>query len=513
MTPKLPIGIQNLREMRTQGYAYVDKTPHIARLVDEGKYYFLSRPRRFGKSLLVDTLACAFAGERALFAGLYLDTHWDWERRYPVVRFDFGEGVLDSRERLEGKIRFQLDANAIEHEVNLDQTDSSSRFHQLIDAVARRVGERVVLLIDEYDKPILDNLEDPGRATVMREGLKNLYSVIKGLDAHLKFVLLTGVSKFSKVSLFSGLNNLKDITLDQRYATLCGYTQAELETTFAAYLDGVDLDMLQAWYNGYNFLGESVYNPFDVLLYLDQREFRPFWFETGTPNFLIERLRQRRVSLPDLTDRWLDAELLGSFDVDLIEPETLLFQAGYLTIHDRTFEFDSYRYRLGYPNKEVRISLPRAVLHRYVPDPMAQEQTRDRLGQALKQDDPDALYRALHAFFASIPHDWYRKNRLAEYEAYYASLVYCYFAALGVDVRPEEPSAHGQADLCIRYQHLIWLLEFKLDESGPDQALAQIKAKGYHHRFAGQSVTLIGIDFDRAQRNISGFAWERIVEP
>jgi len=264
MTSKLPIGIQSFHKLREGGHAYVDKTPLIVRLVDEGVYYFLSRPRRFGKSLLVDALACTFAGEQELFKGLYLEHHWDWSKHYPVVRFDFGEGVLDSRDRLDGKIRFQLDTNAAGYGLTLNETDVSNRFHELIDALARQAGQPVALLVDEYDKPILDNLEDPERATVMHEGLKNLYSVIKGLDAHLRFVLLTGVTKFSKVSLFSGLNNLEDIMLDPRAATLCGYTQTELETTFADYLGDLDLGAVRAWYNGYNFTGSAGLQPFVI---------------------------------------------------------------------------------------------------------------------------------------------------------------------------------------------------------------------------------------------------------
>lgn len=347
-------------------------------------------------------------------------------------------------------------------------------------------------------------------ARAMREGLRNFYSVIKGQDAHLRFVLLTGVSKFSKVSLFSGLNNLKDITLDPRYATLCGYTHEELTTVFAGWLDGVDAAQVHDWYNGYNFLGEAVYNPFDVLLYLDNREFRSYWFETGTPSFLFQVLERRQVTLAELDGVETDETILGSFDIDVIEPEALLFQTGYLTVQERRWEMSGYRYRLVYPNREVRLSLPRAQLQRYTPNPRQGQVARDRLAEALRRDDPDALHQALHAFFASIPHDWYRNSRLAEYEGYYASVVYCCFAALGVDVRPEEVSYRGQVDLAIRHEERVWLLEFKLDEiAGPDSALEQIKARGYHHRHAGQPVTLIGINFSRERRNISGFAWTR----
>ncbi len=507
---KLSIGLQNLREMRTQGYAYVDKTPFVIQLAEQGKYYFLARPRRFGKSLFVDTLAEAFAGSRELFEGLYLENHWDWSRSYPVLRFDFSTGILTDRTLLDTTLLSQVRANHEryglpwqEQPVHLALTDLVRKLHQT-------TGEPVVLLVDEYDKPILDNLQTPEQARVMREGLRNFYSVIKPLDPHLKFVLLTGVSKFSKVSLFSDLNNLKDMTLDPRVATLCGYTENELTTTFAEYLDGVDLDEVRRWYNGYNFLGEPVYNPFDILLYLDSRQFKPYWFESGTPTFLIELLRQRQFAIPTMDHYWASEDLLGAFDVEAIEPEALLFQTGYATIRESQQRPYGLRYRLGFPNEEVRISLPRAILRRYVPDRQAQQRAAEEVFEALAQDDPDRLHAALHAFFASIPHDWYRKNNLAGYEGYWASLVYCLFAGLGVETRAEEPTNQGQVDLVIQYQERIWLLEFKVDDGNDGQkALAQIKSKGYHQRYAGQSVTLIGIDFSRQQRNLSGFAWER----
>jgi hypothetical protein len=507
---KLPIGLQNLREMRTEGYAYVDKTPFVAQLAEQGKYYFLARPRRFGKSLFVDTLAEAFAGSRELFAGLYLESHWDWSCSYPVLRFDFSPGVLRSREELDQRITAQLDESAQRWSLTLTRDDIPSRFEELVLRLTETTGQPVVALVDEYDKPILDNLQTPEQARVMREGLRNFYSVIKRLDPHLKFVLLTGVSKFSKVSLFSDLNNLEDMTLDPRVATLCGYTENELTTTFAEHLDGVDLAEVRRWYNGYNFLGEPVYNPFDILLFLRHRQFKAYWFETGTPTFLIELLRRRQFVIPTLDGYWASEDLLGAFDVEAIEPEALLFQTGYATIHDTQQRPYGLRYRLGFPNEEVRISLPRAILRRYTPDRQAQQRAADEVFEALAQDDPDRLRAALHAFFASIPHNWYRKNDLAGYEGYWASLVYCTFAALGVETRAEEVSHRGQVDLVIQYQGRIWLLEFKVDDGNDGQkALEQIKSKGYHLRYAGQPVTLIGIDFSREQRNLSGFAWER----
>ncbi len=508
---KLPIGLQNLREMRTQGYAYIDKTPFVAQLAEQGKYYFLARPRRFGKSLFVDTLAEAFAGSRELFEGLYLEKHWDWGRSYPVLRFDFGRGEAHGPAALEDKIAYQINTQAEALGVPLTEAEIGNRFDQFILRLARAIGQPVVVLIDEYDKPILDNLGNPSLAQALREVLKNFYSVLKGVDAHLKFVLLTGVSKFSKVSLFSGLNNLEDLTLAPRMATLCGYTEPELTTTFAEHLNGVDLAEVRRWYNGYNFLGEPVYNPFDILLYLRHRQFKAYWFESGTPTFLIELMRQRQFTIPTLEGYWASEDLLGAFDVEAIEPEALLFQTGYATIHEAQQRPYGLRYRLGFPNEEVRISLPRAILRRYTPDQRAQQRTAEEVFEALEQNAPDRLRAALHAFFASIPHDWHRKNDLAGYEGYWASLVYCLFAALGVETRAEEATNRGQVDLVIQHQGRVWLLEFKVDEwSEGQRALAQIQSKGYHQRYAGQPVTLIGIDFSRDQRNLSGFAWERV---
>jgi len=508
---KLPIGIQTFREIREEGYCYVDKTPWIARMADEGKYYFLSRPRRFGKSLLVSTLAAAFAGQRELFTGLYLETHWDWSRCAPVIILDFGEGILDSRQRLDQRIRRMLDIQAEAQSIHLQQAEAGDRLEELILKLHAATGERVVVLVDEYDKPILDHLHLPERALELREGLRNLYSVLKTQDARLRFVLLTGVSKFSKVSLFSGLNNLKDITLDERFATLCGYTQCELESVFTEWLDGVDLTELRQWYNGYNFLGESVYNPFDVLLYLDSRQFGSYWFETGTPTFLINLLKTRRYNLASLDQLEVGETLLSSFDVGFIEPEVLLFQTGYLTIRDKIRQGGRIKYRLGYPNREVRMSLSDALLNHLAPDLQRKEQTQDRIYAALEADDPESLRQAFHTFFASIPHDWHRRNDIADYEGYWASIVYCYFAALGLTVLPEDVTNHGRIDLTILWSGRAYLLEFKVIElSGPGRTLQQIQDRRYFQKYAGQPMTLIGMEFSSVERNLVGFEWQRL---
>ncbi|NPA49074.1 MAG: AAA family ATPase, partial [Thermodesulfobacteria bacterium] len=292
---KLPIGIQSFEKIRSDNFYYVDKTPFVKRLVERGSgYYFLSRPRRFGKSLFLDTLRQAFLARRELFQGLYLENNWDWSVKYPVIYISFGAGVIEDEEDLLRDIFFILERQQEELGITCKHLDDYKNcFHELIIRTAEKYRQKVVVLVDEYDKPILDRIENKEIALKIREKLKNFYSVLKDADPYLKFVFITGVTKFSKVSLFSGLNNLKDITIHPEYATICGYTQSEFEHVFADRLKGLDLEEVKRWYNGYSWLGEPVYNPFDILLFLDFREFRPFWFETGTPTFLIKLLIEK----------------------------------------------------------------------------------------------------------------------------------------------------------------------------------------------------------------------------
>ncbi|MDP3423422.1 MAG: AAA family ATPase, partial [Burkholderiaceae bacterium] len=428
---KLPIGIQTFREIREEGHYYVDKTGFCLRLVCEGKYYFLSRPRRFGKSLLMDTLAELFEGNQALFEGLYAQDHWDWSQRYPVIRISFGGGVLQSRADLDDKVRELLHINQRALGITCTETSGRACFAELIRLAHETTGQRVVVLVDEYDKPMLDAITEPALARELRDGLRDLYSIIKDSDAHIRFAMLTGVSKFSKVSLFSGLNNLKDITIDERYSAICGYTDADLDTVFAAELPGLDRDEVRRWYNGYNWTGESVYNPFDALLLFDSRQFKPYWFETATPTFLVDVLKQRHAWLPELGRLQTDADLLSSFDVEHISLEALMFQAGYLTIGHVEQRFGEYRYLLRYPNHEVYKSLSNSLLYAWA-GPIEHiskiQRNKKGLGDVLMANDFAAMQQLFTAFYASIPHQWYTNNPIAQYEGYYASVFYAYFA-------------------------------------------------------------------------------------
>ena len=385
---KLPTGIQTFREIREDDCYYVDKTAFIRRLVDEGKHYFLSRPRRFGKSLFLDTLKELFEGSEALFQGLDVHGSWDWSVRHPVVRLDFSSGHFGEPGYVHTNLMTQLSAIEQRTGVGSDHATAPERFRHLIAALRERAGQRVVVLVDEYDKPILDALEKPEVARANRDYLRGLYSTIKFADAHIKFTLLTGVSKFSKVSLFSDLNNLVDITLEPEYSTLCGYTDADLDEVFAPELPGLDRDRIRDWYNGYGWLGEQkVYNPFDVLLLFRRRRFGAWWFETGTPTFLVDTLLARGVGSMELDGMRASDELLGAFDVDDIAPEALLFQTGYLTILDAEDVDGELLYRLGYPNREVRQSLNRSLLNALVPASSRRLAQGDGLREMLRAND------------------------------------------------------------------------------------------------------------------------------
>ncbi len=510
----LPIGISTFSEIIRNGYYYVDKTYFVHRLVSEGKYYFLSRPRRFGKSLFVDTLKEAFSGNCDLFSGLYLENNWEWSERFPVINISFGAGVIESRETLDKRLYNLLKRNSEDHGVRLQYDTIPDRFSELIRLISRKCGSPVAVLVDEYDKPILDNITHPEKAAEIREGLKNFYSVIKDNDAYLKFCLLTGVSKFSKVSLFSGLNNLVDISLDERYGDICGYTEKELTDVFNDMLAAIDMNEMKIWYNGYNFLGNPVYNPFSCLLYFDKKTIGNYWFETATPTFLIKLLKERRYYLPDLESLQVGEGILSSFDIDRLLVETLLFQTGYLTIKHVEMLGSRRVYTLSFPNREVKLSFFDYILDYYLEDIPAKSSSQSGIYRALMSGDMDGLKDHFYSLFASIPHDWYRKNDLDQYEGYYASLIYACLVSLGFDVIAKDTTNHGRIDLTLFTENTIYIFEFKVRELIKEKttALDQIKSKKYHEKYVNESKDIyrIGMEFSRKERNIAGFEWDLI---
>ena len=506
---RLPIGIQNFRKIREQDFYYVDKTGYIRALLDEGTHYFLSRPRRFGKSLFLDTLKELFEGNEPLFEGLYIHDRWDWRVRYPVLHLSFGSGNFSEPGYLQANLMEQLAAVERRAGIVSEYATAPGRFASLLEILHDQAGQRVAVLVDEYDKPILDALEVPEIARANRDFLRGLYATIKDCDAHVHFTFLTGVSKFSKVRLFSGLNNLTDITIDPRYSAICGYTETDLDTVFAPELQGLDRGQIRDWYNGYGWLGdEKVYNPFDILLLFDKRTFGAYWFETGTPTFLVETLFKRRISSLELDDLAGNDALLSAFEVDDIGTEALLFQTGYLTITEKEDLGGESLYRLGYPNREVRQSLNESLLRYLVKDSTRQMANSVRLYRLLEANDFPGLETLFHAFFASIPYEWYTNNDIADFEGYYASVFYSYFAGLGLEITVEDSGSHGRVDMAVNFNAAVYLFEFKVVEmASKGGAMAQLKEKRYADKYRGldQPIHLIAVEFSKNTRNITAF--------
>ena len=506
---KLPIGISTLKDILNEGYIYVDKTDIALDLIENGRYYFLSRPRRFGKSLFLDTLRTIFDGDKEIFKGLHIYDKWSFEK-YPIIYISFAAGDLKSKEEVLDKWDEILELNEEALGISCHSKIYDRRcFSKLIKEAYEKYNQKVVILIDEYDNPILDNIVNKELAREAREILKNFYSVIKGADEYLKFVFIAGVSKFSKVSLFSGLNNIQDITLNPKYATICGYTQKDVETSFSEHLAGQDFAKIRRWYNGYKFLGEGVYNPFDILLFISNGFiYRNYWFSTATPTFLLKLLEKNNYFLPDLENIVKDEKMLESFDVDYIEFETLMWQTGYLTIDKMEINFDGTPlYTLAIPNQEVKLSLLGSIadfmsrIHNSVV-------VRNSLYKALVSCELSSLQTAIFTLFAAIPYNLFTHNKMYEYEGYYVSVLYAYIKALGIEIIAEDTTNKGRIDLTIKMDEAIYILEFKVDGSDP---LKQIKEKKYHEKYLYEEkpIYLVGIEFDTKERNLSNFEWEK----
>ncbi|MCY4207761.1 MAG: AAA family ATPase [Roseovarius sp.] len=509
---RLPIGIQDFETIRNEGFHYVDKTQLIRELVAEGRYYFLSRPRRFGKSLLINTIKALFEGQETLFQGLNIHEHWDWSANHAVIRLSFG-GKYNQSEDIERSIVTQLEL--IERSAGLDlahdKCTGPERLQTVIYNLRRKTGNRVVILVDEYDKPILDTIEYPALARANRDYLRGFYGIIKDSAEHIRFAFVTGISMFSKVSLFSGLNNLVDISLDPRFATLCGYTDDDIDTVFVSELDGLDRDEIRKWYNGYHWRGETrVYNPYDVLLLLWSREFRPYWFETGSPGFLFETVVKNSVTPMELEGRLTDMSLVSKLDVNDIGVDALLFQTGYLTITEELREGYRTYYRLDYPNLEVKLSFNDQLLAHLDERNRVPIEEGANLRDLLAANDFRGFADTLRSWFSSIPYQWQNKSDLSRYEAWYAGLLHMCFRAINVDVRVEEASSHGRADMVVHIEGQVFIFEFKMAwskdgvEAILDAAFTQMRERGYADKYlhGAKSVYLVGVACGREARNL-----------
>jgi hypothetical protein len=502
----LPVGIQTFSKIIEDDYLYVDKTEIARSLIERYEYIFLSRPRRFGKSLFLDTLKNIFEGNQKLFRGLLIEKQWNWDIKYPVIKISFSGGI-HSKDDLEEDLLHILKSN--EERLELECEDKSKAkyfFAELIQKAFKKYQQKVVILIDEYDKPILDNIENIPEALIIRDGMRDFYTKIKENDEYLRFTFLTGVSKFSKVSLFSGLNNLEDISLNPDYGNICGYTQPDVDTIFAPYLEGVDMEEVKRWYNGYNFLGDKVYNPYDILLFIrNQKMFKNYWFETGTPRFLIELIKKNNYFVPKLNKLRVNESLVNSFNLENLNLETILFQAGYLTIKRLLSTGMGVSYELGFPNKEVQISFNDYLLQE-ITTVSDKESIRCELLDIINGGDVRSLEPVIKRLFSSIAYNNFTNNYIESYEGFYASVLYAYFASIGVDIIAEDVSNKGRIDLTLKTQERTFLFEFKVTDQEP---LEQIRKMKYYEKYDGERY-LIGIVFDPKARNVSKFEWERV---
>ncbi len=514
---RLPIGIQTFSKLRDpeQNFVYVDKTDVLLELVEAGEYFFLSRPRRFGKSVMLSTLYELFRGNREPFNGLYIEDKWDWSKKHPVIRISFGSGDFSNEQRFDEAIYDNLKSNM--QRLDLDCEDAQGKpnscFRELIKTASHKYKQKTVILIDEYDKPILDHITDKETARANRDKLKGFYSIIKDQDEYIKFVMITGVSKFAKMNLFSGLNNLNDISIDPHYATICGYTHSEVADVFAKHLQGVDMDKLKEWYNGYNYFGDPVYNPFDILLFLAKgKEYRPYWWSTGNPTFLIDLLKEQRRYLPDLENFIADDIILDTFDVDHIDLVALLWQTGYLTFAEKITKRGRVQYRLKVPNKEIQLSLNELFIDYLTDQRYERIPLQDSLYDALQDGDLETFQQTLQRLFSAIPYQNYANKIIQNYEGYFGSVVYAYLASLGMQLIAEDTTNKGRVDLTILLPDKVYVIEFKVNQ--PGKALEQIKSKGYHEKYmdGSRDVYIVGISFDAQEKNITEFEWEQVGE-
>jgi len=501
------------------GYFYVDKTEYIWGLIKEScGIYFLSRPRRFGKSLTLSTLKAVFQNKKHLFKGLALETKpYDW-KEYPVIHLDLGECSASSAIELDEALQKALDNVASEYGIVLTGRSAHLRFSELI----RALKNKVVILIDEYDKPILDNITKENIHGI-REVLENFYSVIKATEPYQRFVLLTGVSKFSKVSVFSKLNNLTDITMDARYATMLGYTQEELESNFAEYIDHVCkeqklnrkelLSKLKEWYNGYRFhqKAETVYNPVSIGKFFESSgEFKNYWFETGTPSFLLKLAKQQQFDFEKELTKAVSELAFASYEIDRLSALPLLFQTGYLTIKSFVKDEDDTFYYLDFPNREVEAAFESYLLDEYsgVNKERVEVYVADMV-KMLRNSKIDAFMEKMKLFFANIPNDIH----IAQ-EKYYQTIFFIVFRLIGLRIEAESSTNIGYIDAVAQTDKYIYIFEFKLNRTA-DEALTQIHDRKYYQKYqnSGKEIILVGVNFSTDTRNIESWKTEKITSP
>ena len=512
-----PIGIQTFSEIRKDDKLYIDKTEYIYRMSHgNGKYFFLGRPRRFGKSLLVSTMQSYFEGKKELFQGLAMEKlEKDWTE-YPVLHFDLSGGKHMEKEQLERYLNFILSENERRFDVQSDLIDSNLHLADLITTLYRKTGKQVVVLIDEYDAPLLDVAHDTDQLDELRNVMRNFYSPLKKYEPYLRFVFLTGITKFSQLSIFSELNNITNISMQDDYAGICGITKEELLENMSEDIDMLAeknhlpreeaIAKLKEQYDGYHFSGFSpdVFNPYSLLNCFSEGKFGAYWFTSGTPTYLINMMRKHGTVPTDITRVEADESEFDAPTENMNTIMPLLYQSGYITIKDYDREFNYYT--LDVPNKEVKVGLTKALIPSYVStNTLATTNTARRIAQALTKQDMDAALHLLQDFLGTVPY-----CNVTNHEGHYQQMLFIIFTLLTaylVDVEVHTPK--GRVDIVLLTKTDLYIIELKLNQSA-QVAMQQINLKNYRQRFAlsGKPITKVGINFDSTQGNIKDWVIE-----
>ena len=536
---KLPIGIQDFVDLRQEGYLYVDKTQYLLDIIDTGKVFFLSRPRRFGKSLSISTFDALFSGKKELFKGLYAEEFFNRPeyRVSPVVRLDMSTTTTDQDvDALRASMLLQVLNSAHRYGIELSEvamTSPGTALAELLKLLAQKHG-RVVVLVDEYDKPILDTLFDHERAEVFRAALRGFYTQIKAGDEYTRFVFMTGITKFTKTGVFSAMNNLYDLSMDDRYAEMLGYTESELLEYFGGHIEetakrmnaneGDLVEQIRSYYDGFSFDGvHRVYNPFSTLSFFQMGQFKNFWFESASPSFLINYVKTHDIEAEDFRGKTEDEGFTSVTEIELAKPSSFLFQAGYLTVREKK----GMKLILDYPNEEVLSSMATLFLYSKLTK-LDAGNIRNLLAEAFDEGRPQDLIPYFNQVLAAIPYDIYEReerkyseahssiimNNLAE--SFFHAMLFTLIWAARLTTIAENHSYHGRSDIEIIKNHHHYIVELKIAdddascEQAADEAMAQIKAKGYADRFAPGEATLIGIAVDRKARLVKAHRIKRL---
>ena len=507
---KLPIGIQNFEKLRTEGYVYVDKTALLFQIANGGMYFFLCRPRRFGKSLMLSTLKAYFEGKKELFDGLaIMDLEKEWKAS-PVLYLDLNTGVYDTVTSLKEVLGYHLSQWERAYGITKTTDEIGVRFHNVITTIGNTVGRKVVILVDEYDKPLLQAIDNESLQNDFRVILKAFYGNLKTCDEHIRFAMLTGVTRFSQISIFSDLNNLQDISLDDRFADVCGITSGEIADAFPEHLesfaqkentDKTDImEQLRQMYDGYHFsegMMKDIYNPFSLLNALSEQMYRNYWFSSGTPTFLVRLLQKERYYIQDFSQGDILANDLSGKESLMNEPIALFYQTGYLTIKGYDKEFGNYR--LGFPNKEVEQSFLRFLLPRAVGTTDNQSAYYiENFVRDLRKGDINSFMERMKAFFADTPYELIR-----DLENHYQNVMFCICRLMGYHTEAEYRTSRGRIDMVVRAGEYSYIFEFKFGKSA-QEALEQIDTKDYTLPFTtdGTKLMKVGVNFSKETRNI-----------